>query len=239
MQLKLTIKGNRIRLPIASAHTIQGFIYHALCQDETFSGRLHEVGYAAGSRKFKLFTFGELRGRYEIEGKEIIYPETVFLEIRSTDAYMLQLLYTHFIRHPKKRLGKNEIEIAHAALEDTIVFSDAITIKTASPIVVYQTMPDGHTTYFSPEDAEFYDAVVENAKRKWASYTKSDIVPSFSVTPQKNARFVKRATKFKETLITAWHGEFCLEGTPQMLNFLYHTGLGSKNSQGFGMFDVL
>ena len=33
-------------------------------------------------------------------------------------------------------------------------------------------------------------------------------------------------------------GEYELIGEPKYLDFLYQTGLGSKNAQGFGMFEV-
>ena len=58
------------------------------------------------------------------------------------------------------------------------------------------------------------------------------------VSPAEGARFIKRATRFKTTFITAWHGRFVLEAPPRVLELLYDTGLGSKNSQGFGMFEI-
>ena len=39
--------------------------------------------------------------------------------------------------------------------------------------------------------------------------------------------------------ISGWYGEYYLVGKRKYLDFLYQTGLGSKNSQGFGMFDVI
>jgi CRISPR-associated endoribonuclease Cas6 len=45
-------------------------------------------------------------------------------------------------------------------------------------------------------------------------------------------------TRYKGFYITAWSGTYLLEGKRKYLDFLYQTGLGSKTSQGFGMFDV-
>jgi hypothetical protein len=92
--------------------------------------------------------------------------------------------------------------------------------------------------FFSPEEEAFYTMVVANARRKWQS-SFGDVPFSFSITPGKNARFRKQVTMFKDTRITAWDGRFRIMGDPQVLNFLYHTGLGSKSSQGFGMFRLL
>ncbi len=48
----------------------------------------------------------------------------------------------------------------------------------------------------------------------------------------------KYVTKFGgEIFITAWKGSFTLKSDVESLQFLYDTGLGSRNSQGFGMFE--
>ena len=49
--------------------------------------------------------------------------------------------------------------------------------------------------------------------------------------PDNDYMIISRMTKI--------FGVSCLEGFPEYLTFLYNTGLGSKNSQGFGMFEVV
>lgn len=238
MQLHLTLSGENIRLPIATAHTVQGFIYNALKGDSRYQHDLHENGSTFDDRTFKLFTFGELRGSYTVENKEIIYRDRVSFEIRSVDPYMLQLLYGYFTNSQALRLGDNTVVADKISLEDNVIFDSEITIKTLSPITVYTTV-DNHTVYFTPEDHRFYESIISNARRKWSSHFGTDDGFSLEIAPVEGTRFIKRATAFKQTFITAWHGTFSLRGNPQTLNFLYHTGLGTKNSQGFGMFGVL
>ena len=100
------------------------------------------------------------------------------------------------------------------------------------------TEKNGHTVYFSPQDPRFTEAIETNAHRKWASHTGSEAGFALRVIVPEGVCGVKRATRFKSTFITAWHLPLILEGTPQVLDFLYQTGLGSKNSQGFGMFEL-
>ena len=152
---------------------------------------------------------------------------------------MIQLLYTHFLNNKVVSLGENSVVVENLAIDNKTVFSDRIKIKTLSPIAVYTTSDDGHTTYFSPKEKSFYDAIVGNAKRKWCSYRGEVTEFDFSIEPTENTSYIKRATSFKDTLITAWHGEFYLSGNIEILNFLYQTGIGSKNSQGFGMFKII
>ena len=49
----------------------------------------------------------------------------------------------------------------------------------------------------------------------------------------------KCVTKYKGFYITGWCGEYVLKGERKYLDFLYQTGIGSKNAQGFGMFDIV
>ena len=49
----------------------------------------------------------------------------------------------------------------------------------------------------------------------------------------------KLVTRYKGILITAWYGTYQLTGERKYLDFLYQTGLGAKNAQGFGMFEIL
>lgn len=238
MQLLITLRKEQIRLPIATSEVLQGLIYHAISSDKDYSTKVHDEGLTSSNRSFKAFTFGELKGKYEIEGKEIIYLSAVSLEVRSEDAYLIQLLFEYFSNNKLVKLGYNEVEVVSVELKNEVIFDDEVRIRTLSPITVYATDESGHTLYFSPYESEFYSAVVANVCRKWQSYYGTDDGFDFSITPG-GSKFIKRATRYKNTFITAWHGKFLLQGSPKVLSFLYNTGLGSKNSQGFGMFEVV
>ena len=136
------------------------------------------------------------------------------------------------------RLGNNTVTVGDVRLGENRIYESRIVIRTLSPITAYVTEPDGHTVYFSPEDPRFYDSLIANARRKYVGVFGTDEGFSLRVTPVEGGRFIKRATRFKTTLITAWHGRFVLEAPPRVLELLYETGLGSKNSQGFGMFEI-
>jgi CRISPR-associated endoribonuclease Cas6 len=41
------------------------------------------------------------------------------------------------------------------------------------------------------------------------------------------------------TLIKGWMGVYKLEGNSQLIHIGYDTGIGSKNCQGFGMFEII
>lgn len=237
MQITIRLKGNGIVLPIAANESIQGLLYKAISDDPRYSNRVHNEGLSFQGRKYKLFTFGDAEGQYRVFGGTIEYPNGLNLTVRSVDPYFIQLLFSYFTRHSEVRLGNNTVTVESADLSDDRVFDDRILIRTRSPITAYVTEENGHTTYFAPDDGRFYDSIVSNARRKWSSFYGSEEGFSLKIFGT-DSKYIKRATRFKSTYITAWHGSFILEAPPRVLDFLYNTGIGSKNSQGFGMFDI-
>lgn len=244
MQLSLTFSqtDRPVTLPLASAWMIQGLLYHAVSSDPGYSSFLHEQGYADGNRKFKLFCFSELQpaGQYRVNTAErtITYLSDITLEVRSVQPYFIGLLFSYFSGRPTVRLGDNTVTVK-ARLGDSHIFTDHVRVRTLSPLTVYRTEENGCTTYFSPKEERFYDAVLNGARRKWRSWRGSEDGFSLTVQPvsgqTEKSRYTCRKTKFKSTFITAWHGEFDLAGSAEVLDFLYQTGLGSKNSEGFGL----
>jgi len=239
MQITIQLIGERLSLPIASNESIQGLIYKAISEDYSYSSKVHEEGRNFDGRKYKLFTFGEPKGRYLIQGTEIVYLNGMCLTIRSADPYFIQLVFTYFIKHEHIRIGNMTAKVGDVKLSDDRIFEDHIVIRTLSPITAYITNEDGHTVYYSPDNKKFYDSLIKNAWRKWGSAYGYAEESKLYIRGCENERYIKRATRFKSTYITAWHGTFILEGPPNLLDFLYQVGLGSKNSQGFGMFEVI
>ncbi|MFY9273013.1 MAG: CRISPR-associated endoribonuclease Cas6, partial [Thermacetogeniaceae bacterium] len=44
---------------------------------------------------------------------------------------------------------------------------------------------------------------------------------------------------YRDFVIKGWLGIYEIEGDPRLLKLAYSAGLGAKNSQGFGMIDVI
>lgn len=239
MQLDIVLKKEKIILPICTSATIQGLLYNALKIDYEYSTNVHNFGNKSEGRNFKQFTFSELQGKYVIEDNNIIFLDKTRLSVRAADAYLIQLLFTCFSKNKFMTLAGQKVEVSDLQLKDNHIYKNEIVVKTLSPITVYITEQNGHTIYFSPYDEDFYSGIISNAKRKWISLYGSDESFKLEITPIKEKGFIKRATRFKDTFITAWHGTFKLTAPPEVLNFLYNTGIGSKNSQGFGMFEVV
>ena len=78
-----------------------------------------------------------------------------------------------------------------------------------------------------------------NFKRKYFSYYGVRPYSNVEIELLNNTAPRKMVTKYQGLYINAWFGRYRLSGERKYLDFLYQTGLGSKNSQGFGMFSLV
>ena len=230
---------HELRLPLAYHHIIQGIIYHNLKDVYEYSSYLHDKGVSYGERNYKLFTFSLLQGKYSIQNKTIVFLENVAFEISSPDIFLIQTLAKRIHEHGIC-YGKNHYKDVDVYVSDDTVEQKEIQIQMLSPICVYSSdVLTGKTHYYAPQEEEFQKLINENFFRKYfACYS---VVPESEIELRikKVTNKDKYVTRYKGTYITAYSGTYELFGERKYLDFLYQTGLGSKNSQGFGMFEII
>ncbi len=240
MELTLTFRGNGISLPLANKHAVAGLLYRMLSSREDFARMLHRQGYAVGGKQFKLFTFGDLSGAYEIRGKQISYPQGFTLRVRSSDPVFIRCLLISATENRSYQLCGNELQLESFRVTDRQITSNSLRVRMLSPITVHTTTEEGKTHYFSPEEPAFYQAVAANARTKLQTLPKPPEKSAITLASAGPADKMRRVvTTYKGIYINGWRGDFRLEGEPEVLQFLYNTGLGDRNSQGFGMFEIL
>lgn len=224
-------------LPINYNHIIQSIIYNALSVMPDYASFLHESGYVRGGRQYKMFSFSQLVGKYRINNKKIIFDSCVEFKVRSPEPLLINLLDVSFCNYGIS-FGNNHFENVETVLSDYTVENHNLVIKMLSPLTVYSTDNfTEETYYFSPFEAQFYEAVSQNFVRKYKTFF--GIIPQEPIrmySTEKNIR--KFVTRYQGKYIIAWFGTFILTGERKYLDFLYQAGLGSRNSQGFGMFDI-
>ena len=145
------------------------------------------------------------------------------------------------------RLGNNILRINSInvmkpiAIESSNVKINALKPKINSTI----RKDDGRslTYYYNPYEKEFEELVDANLKKNWTALFRKECKYSVHIRPlfsgNKNERIVYFGMGKARTVIKGWKGYFELEGEPEFLKFTYDTGLGSRNSQGFGMVQVI
>ena len=89
----------------------------------------------------------------------------------------------------------------------------------------------------------------QNAELKMGAYFQEGVelkfAAAYDTTPPSAVRLTlcgkpkKVVTRVKGIWVTAYHARLGLSAHPQVTAFLYETGIGSKNSQGFGMIELI
>ncbi len=231
--------GIGLSLPINYHHILQAIIFSGISGNDSYGDFLHNQGYYSENRQFKLFTFSELQGKYEIRDGQIMFRNRISFEVRSPDAGFIRRL-ERGLREKGIRYGDRTMGRVSTFLSDDAVEDEEIYVRMITPICVYSTDPATKRTWFyAPDEEPFYEQVEDNFVRKYEAYCGVLPEEEIEVLPVEVTARDKFVTRYKNFYISGWKGIYQLRGKRKYLDFLYQTGLGSKNSQGFGMFELL
>lgn len=221
---------------------VQAMIYRCLPEKE--AQQLHDRGFLYQKRSFKLFTFSRLLGKLNrgFRGPGLQFRSPVSLQIASPVDWILQEVAEHLIRIGKVNLGRNALIVKSVAVLTKPDFGKQMKIRMLSPMTIYSTLskPDGKklTHYYTPHDREFSELMTRNLQKKLELIYRTGNTGEIRITST-SPRNRERIVKYKGFVIKAWDGKYLLEGDPELIEVAYETGLGSKNSQGFGMWEAL
>ncbi|MFQ6044094.1 MAG: CRISPR-associated endoribonuclease Cas6 [Candidatus Poribacteria bacterium] len=253
MRLEIIFKHDKLNLPIHYNEIVQSFIYNHI--SEELAKWLHDEGFAYEKRSFKLFTFSRIMGQFNINGRNntINFISPSKLIVSSPIERFTQELANEIIQSNALKLGENEVYVEQLNIKPSPDFSEEASprirgemeIKMLSPITVYSTLKkaDGasKTYYYSPFESEFSELLEQNLKKKASILLGKDKVDkySFTIEPTRVRNNDQKILTYKDFVIKCWMGEYKIKGSPELHRIAYETGLGSKNSQGFGCFSII
>jgi CRISPR-associated endoribonuclease Cas6 len=116
--------------------------------------------------------------------------------------------------------------------------ANEIVIKMLSPMVLREHNRETNIDrYIDCTCDDFVDMAKKNVQAQLSIFEMDEsLLHSFTIVPVMPKKTVVTAFKYH---IDVSLGVYKLTGQPELLNFLYHAGIGSRRSQGFGMFEVL
>jgi CRISPR-associated endoribonuclease Cas6 len=175
--VKLRMEPSSPAIPIHYNYLAQAAIYGALPGD--LASRLHDEGYAAGNRKFKMFSFSRLIGRFILdrEAGTITFPEDTTLVITSPDLKFFLSLMNNLLTQNRIRIGQSLFEINELRFDEQKVEGEELAVRTLSPVVAYSTLlrPEGgkYTCYYQPGESEFNKLITGNLCKKHEAFYSS------------------------------------------------------------------
>ncbi len=245
MKIKVTLSAKKnIILKKGYNYQIHSLIYNLL--DKLSANWLHNEGFENKNRFFKLFTFSEILEKYKHDKKKdiFIFPNRINFYIASPINWILEQIAKNSILKTNTSLGNNKVNIiAVEILPEIKITNKKIRINAITPIEIHSTLfkQDGtkKTYYYSPQEKEFSQLINNNLKTKWEICNKQRCIYNVKIYPV-NIKYCKPYTRnFKGISITGYKGHYYLEGDIQLLSLAFDTGLGSRNSAGFGMIEEI
>ncbi len=238
---------DKIKLPMSYNYILQSMIYNNLPDD--FAEFLHENGFKYEKRNFKLFTFSKILGKYEIirenNSKYFLFTPPIFFQISSPIEDIILKFSETIVKKKYIILANQHIDIDGIEVLFMPKIKSFHIIKVLSPIVVYSTLISSDrikkTYYYNPFEKQFSELIKKNLLKKYkATYDKelSENI-NFKIMPEKVNKRNEQIIIYKKFVIKGWSGIYRLVGDERLISIAYDAGLGSKNSLGFGMFDLI
>ena len=203
----------------------------------------------------KFFTFSVYLPKPKIEKDKIELGENYFNAVFSIyDNKRFIEFYNSFnsmiIKNENKEnsypLKNNKMELKNITMvNEKNIMSNRVRIKFLSPLVLrnhkeitINKKRKGEDIYFDFNDSDFNEQINYSVSRLIKDLKLNGVNSNIKLKPYNNlAR--KTVVSFKNILINSSIGEYILEGDSELLNILYKTGIGSRRSEGFGMFEVI
>lgn len=231
---------NNIVMPFSYNNIIQAVLYKFI-NEESFSAFMHNEGYVHNNRSYKLFSFSNIIGKpIQIDKvkKEFMFDKEISLYVSSVDNEFFQYVFNAIIGAGSNvRLGNNKVIISNIELIQQEISEQSI-VRALSPITVYSTLTTydnkKKTYYYNPFESDFGRIIQKNLMNKYESlYGKQATNCDFTIRHKGEPK--EKIVKYKNFIIKGYDGIFEISGSKELMEIAFCAGLGSKNSQGFGL----
>jgi CRISPR-associated endoribonuclease Cas6 len=239
MRLKITFELENEVFPVQYRKNILSFIKNAFYNyDEKF----YEKFYKENNNIQKPYSYAIFLDNPKFEGDKIILKSNVINMVFSVYDYANGINIYNAInqqRGVKFSMNQNSIKITNIYLqEEKNIIEEKIIVKMLSPIIVREhNQITGKDYYYSYKREGFLENLKINMKESLNIVDLSDeLVEGFEI---KEIESKKTVIPVYEQMIEATLGVFELRGDRNLLEFLYKSGIGSRRSLGFGLFEIL
>ena len=250
MRIKIVVDvGAGITLPINYNYQLAGVIYRFLAEsDPEYASFLHEEGYAAAEKRFKLFAFSQLMAeRRRITGAKIHFGSTLTWYVSSPVERFLSHFADTLLTEGRLSIGQHALRVRDVTVPRIPHFQSKMSFRCLSPITMSTKREhEGKQAmyYCLPEDPAFSELIHQNLIRKHqAIHGRAPHNDALTFTfdeayIRKRKGRVTRLVDYKGIKIRGVMCPFDVSGSIPLIQIGYECGFGDKNSAGFGMVEV-
>lgn len=228
-----------IKLPIHYHKILQAALLHWIDEEEGYSQFLHDEGFANEAKKYKLFTFSNIQGNhtYHNINKTLVFYDDIHIILSFYTEESHKYILKNIKENKAIRFGNTFVEFVECGIAEE-EYKDCV-VDTVSPITVHTTLhsSDGKkfTHYYEPGEKGFQESIANNLLHKIeAIHGKKPEDARFSITPYRGRPQKRILTKYGGLVIKGWQGSFEIGGSPEMVKMALLSGIGDRNSIGFG-----
>ena len=241
--------GEKLTFPINYNYQLTGVIYRFLAESNAeYASFLHNEGYLAGQKRFKLFTFSQLMAKHRrINGRTIHFSSPLIWYISSPIASFLRHFADTLLNEGRLFLGDHSLGIREVQVLRLPRFQREMRFRCLSPIVMSTVQQRGGQRsmyYCLPDDPAFSKLIRQNLIRKYEAIhgrAPHDDTLTFvfdkDYIDRRRGR-VTRLVDYKGIKIKGVMCPFRVSGSPALIQTGYECGFGDKNSAGFGMVEI-
>lgn len=237
MRIIVWLKANDNFLPIDYRPAVMGLFKAGLSQRYPSCFEKIQV---EGKKEQKNYCFAVVLNNYSVQDGRILLKDGNFsLIISSYDRDTITMFYESI-----NSLGEYTIDIPSYNTSITVqrvrlvnkkeITEDCLTINFLSPLAVRINDNDQneYIYYDHPRFNDYLQISIKNMFIQFGSSLNGEVL----LTPINPKKLI---VKLKKTTIQANGGKFEISGDREVLNYLYLSGIGSRRSQGFGLFELV
>ena len=236
MRYKLEFELENEEIPIQYRKSILSFIKLSLSENNQ---EYYEKYYKNKDCIIKPYTFGTIFQSPQFKKDTINLKNKKFDLIISIADYNTAIIFYNAFNKQKNQkfsLNKNSMKLKNIELILEKKVQEENIIKFISPLVVRER-ENRKDFYHSYESEKFMQILKTNIKEQLKI---TNINPAKADTIKLEAVKAKKAIiQFYEKKIETSLGTFKIKGDKELIEYLYKSGMGSKHSSGFGMFEII
>jgi CRISPR-associated endoribonuclease Cas6 len=253
MRVKLTLLATKrnVVLPLNYNHAVAGLIYRTVGHaSEEFASRLHDEGFEADRRRFKLFTFSRLsvKQRRVVGDRMMLEAPEVTLQVSSPVGEFIEHFVSGLFQSERFQIAGAEFTLAEAETIAPPEFTERMSFRALAPITESVRDEQNRTRYLSLED-DWSGVIARNLARKYeALYGHAPVYEGLhwewdqayiAEAGKRNRRPSVLIEVSEGTKVRGWLVPFTIEGSKELIELGYEAGFGNRNSMGFGMAEIV